>query len=98
MGALGHSESEGTLLVTHQPPLPRLSDQVEAVVPGAGLDLVFVQQSGNNLDKDLYQDMMDSKAYTQKQVWVELVCKQQSSKRFASVRTRLTEATSFYLL
>ena len=54
MGALGDSESEGALLVPHQAPLPRLPDQVEAVVPGAGLDLVFLQQSGHNLDKALY--------------------------------------------
>ena len=53
MRPLRDPESEGALVDPHQAPLPRLPDQVETVVPGAGLDLVFLQQSGNNLDKAL---------------------------------------------
>ena len=51
MGPLGDPESEGALLVPHQPPLPRLPDQVEAVVAGAGLNLVLVKEGRDNLNR-----------------------------------------------
>ena len=40
--ALADPDSERALRLPQAPGLPRLPDQVEAVVPGAGLDLVLV--------------------------------------------------------
>ena len=52
MGPLADPESEGALLLPHQPPLPRLPDQVQAVVAGAGLNLVLVKQGRHNLNRE----------------------------------------------
>ena len=52
MRPLRDPESEGALVDPHQAPLPRLPDQVQAVVTGAGLDLVLVKQSRHNLRRD----------------------------------------------
>ena len=57
MRPLRDPESERALVVPHQAPLPRLPDQVEAVVPGAGLDLVLVKQSRHNLQRGIMSSL-----------------------------------------